>query len=370
TPDFATPAAGPIAAASAPATPQEIAAFEKQLDQWDAFLVFAVKQLGETVGDKVFRAQLLEILLDSRFKLVQALQSPPSASGPDPVRIVFLDEWQQLGDAVRAAAGRGALGSRGLEFLSFISAGDALFALDQAAPALGLRISDGDLRRLAHIMAPEAKGDPLQFSNGEDPELQRLFGTTEPLSNPEAMEQNPEAAESEEPSPAAATASGEPTPATAGAPAAGSTFSTPVVTGTPKAPSSISERSIPAEGPAAAPAVSGSPPAPSGTSTPAPAARSSWLMLLEPAGAYAADSPPPGGSVLDDLRKLAKLLQRAVPNQDNVDGYRNDMQSLLDLSATREIDAGAIDPRYRPLFTQMVRAAACAGWSHPPAMWA
>ena len=45
-------------------------------------------------------------------------------------------------------------------------------AVDQAfATALGMRISAEDLRRLAHIMAPVAKGDPLEFNFDEDPEL-------------------------------------------------------------------------------------------------------------------------------------------------------------------------------------------------------
>ena len=152
-PDFPAPAAIPGAAGSP--TPAELKAFQDTLDQWDAFLVFAIKQLGDAVGDQQFRDQLLQILLDSRYRLVQALNNP-SAAGPDPVRLLFLDEWTQLHDAVRAAARRGMLGAHALEFMSFISAGDALFALDQAAPALGMRISAADLRRLAHIMAPRA----------------------------------------------------------------------------------------------------------------------------------------------------------------------------------------------------------------------
>src|SRR5208337_4875910 len=177
-PDVPMPTAIPGAASSP--TPAELKAFQDTLDQWDAFLVFSIKQLGDAVGDQQFRDQLLQILLDSRYRLVQALNSPPSAAGPDPVRIMFLDEWRQLHDAVREAARRGMLGARALEFLSFISAGDALFALDQAAPALGMRISAADLRRLAHIMAPNATGDPLQFNNREDPEMKKLFDVPEP----------------------------------------------------------------------------------------------------------------------------------------------------------------------------------------------
>src|SRR5208282_2115634 len=179
-PDVPTPPAIPGAASSP--TPAELKVFQDTLDQWDAFLVFSIKQLGDAVGDQQFRDQLLQILLDSRYRLVQALNNPPAAAEPDPVRALFLDEWRQLHDAVRAAARRGMLGAHALEFMSFISAGDALFALDQAAPALGMRISAADLRRLAHIMAPGATGDPLQFNDREDPDLKKLFAVPEPPS--------------------------------------------------------------------------------------------------------------------------------------------------------------------------------------------
>ncbi len=177
-PDVPGPPMNPGAAASP--TPAELKAFQDSLDKWDAFLVFSIKQLGDAVGDQQFRDQLLQILLDSRYRLVNALNNPPAGGGPDPVRVLFLDEWRQLHDAVRAAARRGMLGAHALEFMSFISAGDALFALDQAAPALGMRISAADLRRLAHIMAPGASGDPLQFDYREDPDMKKLFSVPEP----------------------------------------------------------------------------------------------------------------------------------------------------------------------------------------------
>ncbi len=176
-PVFPTASAAP---APAQLSPAELAAFQTQLDQWDAFLVFAIKQLGVTNPDPQFRSDLLDLLLDSRYRLVQAL-AHPQTGGPDPVRILFLDEWNQLGRIIRDAATRGGFGDHSLEFLSFISAGDALFALDQASPALGMRVSGDDLRRLAHIMAPLASGDPLSFSFDEDPELQKIFGTKQPL---------------------------------------------------------------------------------------------------------------------------------------------------------------------------------------------
>ena len=153
--DLTVPPFAPIPTPSAPAqlTPQELAAFEKKIDQWDSFLVFAIKQMGDTSKDPQLRDDLLALLLDSRYRLIDALAHPQSG-GPDPIRMLFLDEWQRLGQIIREAARRGTLGSQSLQFLSFMSAGDALFALDQAAPALGVRISADDLRRLAHMIGP------------------------------------------------------------------------------------------------------------------------------------------------------------------------------------------------------------------------
>ncbi len=293
----------PGAATATPAepTPQELQRFQKQLDDWDAFLVFAIKQLGLVVGDRQFRNQLLQILLESRYRLTEALGKPPSESGPDPVRALFLDTWQKLGVAVRSAARRGQLGSRSLEFLSFISAGDALFALDQAAPALGMRISAEDLRRLAHIMAPNATEDPLQFSFGEDPVLKSLLGPPiAPLSSP------PESAPTAAPTPT----------------------DTPAI-----APSS------------------------SPTATEGAPNASGWLRLpwslIGPREACAAEP-----EIVPQLKQVALRLRRIVVDESNAPSYRGDMERLLELSIQRQLQTADLDPRFRPTFRLLVKSAA------------
>jgi hypothetical protein len=277
-PDVAAPAALPGSAS--PPTPAELQAFQDSLDQWDAFLAFSIKQLGSAGGDQQFRNQLLQILLDSRYRLVNALNDP-TAGGPDPVRILFIDEWTQLHDAVRAAARRGVLGSRVLEFMSFISAGDALFALDQAAPALGMRISAADLRRLAHIMAPTATGDPLQFNYREDPDMKKLFAVPEP----------------------------------------------------PKSHRPIEEENIPPSTPGAAPA-----PSPSARLFPVPLGKGlgfSFLGLLSPCEADAAEDS--GAMQINRLQDVADRLYRLVISDENADSYRHDMALLLNLSAAYQL---------------------------------
>jgi hypothetical protein len=313
----------------APPTPQEIAAFEKQLDDWDAFLVFAIKQLGFTVGDKEFRGELLDILLTSRYRLTQALANPPSASGPDPVRALFLDTWQKLATAIRSAGRRGQLGSRGLEFLSFVSAGDALFALDQAGPALGMRISADDLRRLAHIMAPGATGDPLQFSYAEDPALKSLLGPTlAPLTS------TPESSPAISPSPTE-------TPLLSASP---STTSTAI----PSASATASSTPAPSAGPS--PAIS-----PSATPTPQV---SGWLRLpwslVEPREACAGEP----AEIVPQLNQVALRLRRVVVDETNASGYRGDMERLLELSVQRQLATSDLDSRFRPAFRLTVKSTA------------
>ncbi len=298
------PEAGPSATPAQP-TPEEIQAFQRELDKWDAFLVFAIKQLGTTVGDRQFRGELLQILLNSRYRLADALAKPPAESGPDPVRILFLDTWQKLGVAVRSAARRGQLGARSLEFLSFISAGDALFALDQAAPALGMRISADDLRRLAHIMAPSATGDPLHFDFAEDPILRGLLGLPAgPLSSP------PESEPAAAPSP---TESPSPAPPTAG----------PTPDGAPPSPQAWRWFRLP------------------------------W-SLIEPREACASEV----GEIVPQLKQIATRLRRAVVDESNADGYRSDMARLLELSIERQLRESDLDPRFRGAFRDLVKSAA------------
>ena len=327
------PAAGP-AAPSGPLTPAELAAWNQKLDEWDAFIVFAIKQVGAAVPDKQVRADLLNVLLEGRYRLAQAIDQPPAPGGPDPVRALFLDQWRQLRDVVRKAAARGQLGDRALEFLSFLSAGDALMAFDQAAPALGARISAADLRRLARIMAPQSTADPLQFNYAEDPELQHIFGFTPPPQTPDSVE--PSDSDSPEPT------------ATAGVPEAGGVTPQATATATP-----------PATGATPTPAT-GATPTPVPPPAAAPADHSSAppfmhmaLRLIAPADA-SADAPPQP----PDLKQLGMRLRRIVVNESNVDGYTHDLGALLDAAAASEIADERPDPALQPTYRVMVKAAA------------
>ena len=150
-----------------------------------------MKQAGRDAPAAALRQELLELLLDARHELVAALAEPAPA-GDDPVRALFRAPGR--GSRRSSAQVDGELPAEGaLRYLAFVAAGDALAALDAAAPAFGLELSSDGLRRLARTLAPSAPGDPLARSDAVDPELREIFGFGPPLPLPAPREPTPEA---------------------------------------------------------------------------------------------------------------------------------------------------------------------------------
>jgi septal ring-binding cell division protein DamX len=157
----------------APLSPEELAQWQERWQMMDALLVLAVKQYAAATDLRDLRGALLDVLIDSRYRLREALAATPA--GPaDPVRTWFLESWEALRPVLRAIA----LEQPGQEYLvafSVLSATDALRALDQLGPGIGLDISADGLRRLARLINA-GQGEALLRYTGEiDPELQRLF---------------------------------------------------------------------------------------------------------------------------------------------------------------------------------------------------
>jgi hypothetical protein len=329
--------ATPISASSAPLKPEEVAAWNTALNNWDAFLVFAIKQLGATVSDPNVRDELLNILLDSRERLVHALGEPQRITGPDPVRLLFLEEWTRLRQVIENAAAQGRLGNRSLQFLSFISAGDALFALDQAASTLGLRISADDLRRLARIMAPQASGDPLSYSFEEDPQLRRMFGLSAPLELPGDVEMPAESAPAPTSDASDVLRPGEADTTNGAAPTGGASMG-----GAPANPSPGSTpRSI----------------------TPSPVAgllsMFSWsLCTIAPGAALAAEMVPNNQVRTTEILALGRKLHAVVVNEHNALIYRRDLGQLLDLAARYQLEDDAFDVSARRSWPTLLKAVA------------
>jgi hypothetical protein len=164
-------------------TPAELRRWEAMLERWDAFLAFVVKDLGAGTADPELRTELLDLLLTARREVVGVLARGPEP-GVDPVRPLFLGLWERLRAIIRRAVVAGADEHRALRYVVFLAAGEALAAINAAAPAAGLDFSGDGLRRLARTVAPAHPGDPLEFSDAPDARLQEIFRFRDPDAPP------------------------------------------------------------------------------------------------------------------------------------------------------------------------------------------
>ena len=154
-------------------TQAEIQQLEIKWQMMDAMITYAVKQYAKTTHLQALREALLEILLDARYQLRDALAYPVSRS-EDPVRRWFIDSWQRLGPILRQIS----LETPGREpmlLISLLTATNVLEALDKLGPSIGLEISVDGLRRMGRLLIDQAGVDPLHYDEAVDPELRRLF---------------------------------------------------------------------------------------------------------------------------------------------------------------------------------------------------
>jgi len=159
---------------TAPLTPEEIAQAESQWQMMDALLVGAVKHYAAATELESLRDELLDILIDSRYRLRDALTAPTDHSG-DAVRDWFIDSWHRLNPVVREIALQQP-GQEQLLWMSILTASDALYALNQLGSTIGLEISVEGLRRLARMIDAEHSEELLRYGEEVDPQLQKLLG--------------------------------------------------------------------------------------------------------------------------------------------------------------------------------------------------
>lgn len=160
--------------------PPERALTEKEMQRWekrwqlmDSVLVLAVKHYAAATQLQALRDALLDALIESRYRLRDALAETPE-TGQDMVRDWFLQSWRSLAPVIRRI-GLEQPGQEHMLLFSVIAATDALAALDQLGPGMGLDISADGLRRLARMINSDAGDEWLQYSGDVDPELQRLL---------------------------------------------------------------------------------------------------------------------------------------------------------------------------------------------------
>ena len=167
--------AAPTAPAPEPTlTTEEVARWEAAWQHWDAFLTFVSKQAATDAAAAAQRQALFDVLIEARYDILWVLR-PSSANEPDPVPGLFVKTWTRLAPVLRDLS-LGLPGEGALRYLAFITATDALQAINDLGPASGLDISADGLRRLARMIAPAGSEDPVAYSDAVDPALRDLFG--------------------------------------------------------------------------------------------------------------------------------------------------------------------------------------------------
>ena len=146
-----------------------------QLERLDAFMVAVVKLLGKEISDPTLHQQLLALLLESRYRLVNILDDKEPFE-EEPVRSLFISDWERLRNLLLALDPGTIAHSRLLRYATFLNAGDTLMALDAALPQLALWISRDGLRTALEQLAPAGTAPSLEYGYAVDPALRELFG--------------------------------------------------------------------------------------------------------------------------------------------------------------------------------------------------
>lgn len=152
---------------------EELVRWEERWQLMDSLLVLAVKHYAAETQLQVLRDALLDVLIESRYRLRDALVETPDTDD-DVVRDWFLQSWQSLAPVIRRI-GLEQPGQEHMLLFSVIAATDALEALDQLGPTMGLDISADGLRRLARMINGGAGDQLLQYSGDVDPQLRQLL---------------------------------------------------------------------------------------------------------------------------------------------------------------------------------------------------
>lgn len=137
----------------APITAAQAAAWRVAADNVANFLGGAAGQIRTIVPDQQLAGELGAIVDDSRNRAAQAAAQPPANRDPLPL---FRDDWQRLRAIVKRAADQNLAGGHTLELLSFVTAGDTLFAIDGESPALGSSLASAALDELSRRIGSSA----------------------------------------------------------------------------------------------------------------------------------------------------------------------------------------------------------------------
>ena len=157
---------------------EEMAQFIKTWEVWDAFLIHIITSLSKEPLTADDRQILLDTLLETRHRFITELSE--KAKGQDFVREQFVAAWKQLSPVFRNHLSDDPSKSV-LNYLAFFTASDALIALDNFGPSLGIEISRNGLIRLLQLISEE-ESVVLTYRPGVNTELREMLGLGPPLS--------------------------------------------------------------------------------------------------------------------------------------------------------------------------------------------
>jgi hypothetical protein len=170
----------PAESAPRPLSEAELAGFSAHWMVWDAYLAQILRALAGRELPEADRQVLLDVLLTTRHAFSQGLTE--NSLGPDFVRVQFVWAWQQLAAVFRRALSVGPSSSL-LGYLAFFTASDALTALDQIGPSLGIDVSRAGLIHLVRLLGCELDGEGVDCEV-IDVELRTVLGLGPPLEDP------------------------------------------------------------------------------------------------------------------------------------------------------------------------------------------
>ena len=152
---------------------------EEAAQIWDAFLTAVVKRAGQDSGQEELRDDLLALLLDQRYEIVETLATA-TVDGPPWLAAQFGSSWERLAPLLDRVAAQlppeaAANYKRLLDSGRILDAARARGWIDANAT------SPAALRELAQVILPKGAPDPLAYDTAVDPQFRAIFGFEDPL---------------------------------------------------------------------------------------------------------------------------------------------------------------------------------------------
>lgn len=171
-----------------PPTQQEITSFRHYWQAWDSYVMAEILSLAGRDLTKDERDDIMAELLDMRYAFVDALQN--GDLDKDIVRRQFVRSWSVLAPILRRHAWRNGVGL--FNYLALMNASDALSALDELGPSVGLEISDQGLARLAALVSKDPRWADERFSEETSKRLRQVLDMAPPPSAQDKTDDGPD----------------------------------------------------------------------------------------------------------------------------------------------------------------------------------